>query len=106
PVIYVPLICWWIWSSFAAGVGPLAFAPLYLAGALIWSLMEYVLHRKVFHYQASSKLGKRMFWLLHGVHHDWPTDKLRLVFPPTISLPLAAIVFGLLTVTVGAERRY
>ena len=28
---------------------------------------------------------------MHGVHHDHPNDPLRLVMPPAVSLPLAAL---------------
>jgi sterol desaturase/sphingolipid hydroxylase (fatty acid hydroxylase superfamily) len=106
PVIYVPLILYLSYRSFEESVGIGSFAALYMAGALFWSFAEYALHRKVFHFKASSRFGKRFFWLLHGVHHDWPNDKLRLVFPPTVSLPLAAIFFGLFTLIAGDERRY
>jgi sterol desaturase/sphingolipid hydroxylase (fatty acid hydroxylase superfamily) len=106
PVIYVPLISYWSYRSFSVDVGLLMFLGLFATGFFAWTFAEYALHRKLFHYQASSKLGKRMFWLLHGVHHDWPTDKLRLVFPPTISLPLAALFFGIFTVIAGPALRY
>jgi sterol desaturase/sphingolipid hydroxylase (fatty acid hydroxylase superfamily) len=42
-----------------------------------------------------------MHWMIHGVHHDHPNDPLRLVMPPSASIPLATlfviiwqIVFG------------
>jgi dihydroceramide fatty acyl 2-hydroxylase len=34
-------------------------------------------------------LGARLHWMLHGVHHDHPNDPLRLVMPPSASVPLA-----------------
>jgi sterol desaturase/sphingolipid hydroxylase (fatty acid hydroxylase superfamily) len=30
--------------------------------------------------------------MIHGVHHDHPNDPLRLVMPPSVSVPLAALV--------------
>jgi sterol desaturase/sphingolipid hydroxylase (fatty acid hydroxylase superfamily) len=32
-----------------------------------------------------------MHFIIHGVHHDHPNDKLRLVMPPAVSIPLAAL---------------
>ena len=106
PAIFLPLIGYLSWTGFDRGVGVLRFGLLFLAGMVMWSLLEYWLHRKLFHYVADSELGKRAFWVLHGVHHDWPNDRLRLVFPPTISLPLAAFFFWLFTVTTGEVDRY
>ncbi len=50
-----------------------------------------------------------MHWIIHGVHHDHPNDPLRLVMPPAVSIPLGAIVFGVLYLVFGnalcARRR-
>jgi sterol desaturase/sphingolipid hydroxylase (fatty acid hydroxylase superfamily) len=106
PAIFIPVIGWASYQSFAVGVGVLAFAGLFLAGALHWSLMEYWLHRMLFHFEASSPLGKRLIWIFHGVHHDWPNDKLRLVFPPGLSVPLAVVFWFLYSAVLGGELRY
>ena len=34
-----------------------------------------------------------MHFIIHGIHHDHPNDKMRLVMPPSVSIPLAAIFF-------------
>ncbi len=31
--------------------------------------------------------------MFHGVHHDYPNDSKRLVMPPSISIPLASMLF-------------
>ena len=64
------------------GVPVLALLPLALAGVLVWSLSEYLLHRFVFHFPATSRVGQWLVFLFHGVHHDAPRDKTRLVMPP------------------------
>lgn len=63
-------------------------------GILLWTLVEYVLHRWVFHWEGTSPRAKRIHFLLHGVHHDFPNDKDRLVMPLPTSVPLAVIFFG------------
>jgi sterol desaturase/sphingolipid hydroxylase (fatty acid hydroxylase superfamily) len=66
---------------------------LVLTGLLVWTLLEYVLHRYVFHWIDDSAVGRRVHFLLHGVHHDYPNDKDRLVMPLGFSLPLGAMFF-------------
>ena len=105
-ILFVPIILGATLRAFELGTGPLAFAGLFSAGLVIWTLLEYWLHRLVFHYEAKSRFGKKLIWYAHGVHHDWPNDKLRLVFPPAVSVPLAAIFFGLFTLGFGEVHRW
>ena len=73
------------------------------AGYALWTLFEYWLHRLVFHFEPQDGLGARMHWIIHGVHHDHPNDPMRLVMPPAVSVPLGAIVFGLLYLIFGTH---
>jgi sterol desaturase/sphingolipid hydroxylase (fatty acid hydroxylase superfamily) len=70
-------------------------------GLLAWTLAEYVLHRYVFHWTNDTTWGKRVHFLLHGVHHDFPNDKDRLVMPLPTSVPLAFVFYALFIVTMG-----
>ena len=36
-----------------------------------------------------------MHFIFHGVHHDYPRDKMRLVLPPSVSIPLASAFYFL-----------
>lgn len=65
-----------------------------LQGIAIWSLLEYSLHRFLFHATTSSYWGNTLHYLLHGCHHKHPQDPNRLVFPPLLCAVMsAAIVF-------------
>lgn len=76
----------------AAGhVGALALAGLFVAGYLLWTLTEYWLHRLVFHFEPPDGIGARLHHLIHGVHHDHPSDPRRLLMPPSASVPLAGL---------------
>jgi dihydroceramide fatty acyl 2-hydroxylase len=66
-----------------------------VGGYLFWTLTEYGIHRFVFHFEPEKGIGARLHWIIHGVHHDHPNDPLRLVMPPSVSLPLGALFFGL-----------
>jgi dihydroceramide fatty acyl 2-hydroxylase len=62
-----------------------------LGGYLLWTLSEYWIHRVIFHFEPEDGIGARLHWMVHGVHHDHPNDPLRLVMPPAVSVPLAAL---------------
>lgn len=68
-------------------------------GYALWTLTEYWLHRVVFHFEPDHPVGRRLHFLIHGVHHEHPNDPKRLVMPPSASIPLASlfgVVFWLL----------
>jgi dihydroceramide fatty acyl 2-hydroxylase len=99
-IIFVPAIAaLTAWSL--ANVTVLVTIALAIAGYALWTLFEYWLHRVVFHFEPDRGIGARMHWIIHGVHHEHPNDPLRLVMPPAVSIPLAAIVFGLLYLVFG-----
>jgi sterol desaturase/sphingolipid hydroxylase (fatty acid hydroxylase superfamily) len=74
---------------------------LFCAGVLAWTLTEYVLHRYVFHWTKDTAFGRRFHFLVHGVHHDYPNDKDRLVMPLGASLPLGVFIYALFFFTIG-----
>lgn len=76
--------------------------PGFLAGIILWSFAEYLLHRFIFHYKPRTTLGKRISFLMHGVHHAQPRVKTRLVMPLMVSLPLACIFYLLFSVVVSS----
>lgn len=100
-LIYVPACAALLWLGAREGQGGLALAGLALAGLAIWTLTEYWLHRKLFHWEPDHPVGRRLHFIIHGIHHDHPNDKLRLVMPPAASIPLAFGFFGLFYLVVG-----
>jgi dihydroceramide fatty acyl 2-hydroxylase len=76
------------------GFGRIAALPAlaWLAGGYaFWTLSEYWIHRAIFHFEPEDGLGARLHWIIHGVHHDHPNDPLRLVMPPSVSVPLSSL---------------
>ena len=84
-------------NEWAAALGLMA------AGYVFWTLTEYWLHRVVFHFEPEKGIGARVHWMIHGVHHDHPNDPLRLVMPPSASIPLALLFYGLFYLVLGAD---
>ncbi|HEY3601694.1 MAG TPA: sterol desaturase family protein [Chthoniobacterales bacterium] len=101
-VIYLPLMSYALYVAEAHRGQPLSrVALLFLGGLVIWTFVEYSMHRWVFHYEPKSRWGKRLHFMLHGVHHDYPNDATRLVMPPAVSLPLAVVFYALFVLLFG-----
>ena len=105
-LIYVPVITALIVLGARDGQGAGTIVLLAFAGLFLWTLSEYWLHRKVFHWDPDHPIGHRLHFIIHGVHHDHPNDKLRLVMPPGASIPLAALFFGLFWLVFGLPTAY
>src|SRR5438128_3514945 len=89
-IIFVPAIG----VLFGLGVGrvsALGFLGLAAAGYAFWTVSEYWIHRAIFHFEPEEGFGARLHWIIHGVHHDHPNDPLRLVMPPSVSVPLSSL---------------
>ncbi len=100
PILYAPIVLGLLY----AGGRALAFAAEFggfLLGYAIWTLVEYLGHRFLFHFRGQSPAARRIHFLIHGVHHDHPSDPLRLVMPPLMSLPIMASAFGLFALLFG-----
>ena len=69
---------------------------LFLGGIIFWTFFEYIMHRFVFHRVAESPRARRISYIMHGNHHEFPRDKQRLFMPPVPSLILSSIVFLLI----------
>ncbi len=102
-IIYIPVVAYLLYRAAGAPGLPLTTGALLLAaGIFVWTLTEYLLHRFVFHYEPTSTVGKYLHFMMHGVHHEYPNDSKRLVMPPSVSIPLAALFYVLFLVVVGA----
>lgn len=94
--IYIPLCAYLIFYSYTV----LHFSRLYIVSIFcvaifFWTLFEYFAHRYLFHYEASSDFGKKIVYVFHGNHHEYPRDKERLFMPPVPSVIAATLVFVL-----------
>ena len=103
----VPLLLWspvagfLLWRSIAVELLPATgILGCAIAGLLLWTLTEYLLHRFAFHFPARSKPGKWLVFLFHGNHHQDPRDKTRLVMPPGGSIPIMLALYYLFSLAV------
>ena len=95
--MYLPMIGFMLYFS----ASKLSFTVLqttfiFLAGMISWSLFEYTIHRFVFHFFAESERAKKIVYIIHGNHHEYPRDKERLFMPAVPSLLISVIIFSLM----------
>ena len=94
-VLYLPVVGYMLYLAlWRQKLSFLVVAGFFFLGVLLWTLLEYLIHRYVFHYEPKTRAGKRLHYVIHGVHHDYPNDARRLVMPPSISVPLAFLFYG------------
>lgn len=102
PAVWLPVNFYIFYIGFT-GQSKITAMSFWVFGLSVWTLIEYVLHRFLFHldhYLPDHPIFLTIHFLLHGVHHYLPMDRYRLVMPPTLFLALAypfyRLVFGLL----------
>ncbi|KAF2277279.1 inositolphosphorylceramide-B C-26 hydroxylase [Westerdykella ornata] len=91
PLIWLPPVAYGTVLG-VSGLGVPVTAAYWVTGLCIWTLVEYILHRFLFHldeYLPDNRVGITLHFLLHGIHHYLPMDRYRLVMPPTLFLVLA-----------------
>ncbi|MFA6060890.1 MAG: sterol desaturase family protein [Taibaiella sp.] len=100
--LYIPVVIFLLYYGFTyrlMSVGTIIL--FFLGGVLAWSLMEYVLHRFIFHYVSENPKLQRVVYKLHGIHHEYPRDRERLFMPPVPSLVVATFFFSLQYLIMG-----
>ena len=100
--IYVPIMLICLYRTvFIFHTNFFIIIGLTIVGIFVWTFTEYNLHRFVFHYEPKSSIGKRIHFITHGVHHDYPNDSKRLVMVPPISIPLCVFFYTLFYFMIG-----
>jgi len=106
-----PLVIWGIYTPILTLLPYYALTTLYyrgtlvlllfVAGMIFWTFTEYILHRFLFHHHPNTEKGKRINYVLHGNHHEYPRDKERLFMPAVPSLMIASLFFLVFYVVLG-----
>lgn len=91
PTLWGPCVAYGTYLS-GQNLPLFALTAYWILGLCIWTLVEYGLHRCLFHidyYLPDNRAAITLHFLLHGIHHYLPMDRLRLVMPPAMFLILA-----------------
>ena len=76
-------------------------ASMWLMSMIFWTVLEYVLHRFLFHLEPKSEWLKKFVYTVHGCHHDYPNDPKKLVAPAVVSVPAALLFYFLFKLILG-----
>ncbi len=90
-LIFIPVVLYFIYQTVVCCINGQIdnywyLTILIIGGVLFWTIIEYTGHRYFFHSNPKSDFGKKMLYLIHGAHHDYPNDPKRLVVPPIVSV--------------------
>lgn len=74
---------------------------MFFLGFFTFTLVEYLVHRYVYHLSTHTDWRKKFQYKAHGVHHEFPKDKDRLAMPPLLSITVATILLLLFRLMMG-----
>ncbi|XP_073952644.1 fatty acid 2-hydroxylase-like [Choristoneura fumiferana] len=91
PAFWIPIILYLGYTQFSEHVlstensmSLLEYGCHMVFGTFMWTILEYSLHRWVFHLDPGRSITMiKTHFLIHGLHHKVPFDGLRQVFPPS-----------------------
>ena len=100
---YAPLgsgLALWAWPD--AELPGVAKPALMALGILIWTLIEYLLHRFLLHARPQAPALLAIVEKLHLGHHRNPQDERKITVPVLGSLPIAGGLLGLFRLMTGS----
>jgi sterol desaturase/sphingolipid hydroxylase (fatty acid hydroxylase superfamily) len=89
------------WSITHTALSAIVSAGMFFLGLLLFTWVEYMVHRYFFHLKAYNEVRAKLQYTIHGVHHEFPKDKDRLAMPPLLSVTIATILLLILKVILG-----
>lgn len=99
--IYLPVMLFLPYYAFTNYfIAPWQIILIFLAGIFFWTFFEYIMHRFIFHWIGDNPRTKKITYIMHGNHHEFPRDRQRLFMPPVPSLIVSCIIFLLFYVTM------
>ena len=95
-IVYGLVVLLLIYNAlFIQNIPVLSFIGLSVFALFFWTLVEYLLHRYVFHLISEDKFVQRFHFIMHGSHHLFPRDSERLLMPPVPGIIMATILFSI-----------
>ena len=89
------------WAAYYNLLSWATIISMFLAGMLTFSLVEYLVHRYLFHVTPNSKAKEKFQYTIHGVHHEYPKDLERLAMPPILSAIISIVLLLLFVWAMG-----
>jgi sterol desaturase/sphingolipid hydroxylase (fatty acid hydroxylase superfamily) len=106
--IAVPLVVFFTYSSILlywsithTSLSALLTVLLFFIGMFVFTWVEYLTHRYIFHMGTYTRWREKFQYTVHGVHHEFPKDKERLAMPPLMSITIATVLLVLFRLIMG-----
>jgi sterol desaturase/sphingolipid hydroxylase (fatty acid hydroxylase superfamily) len=101
-LVWAPIVSYFAWRSVAVdSFSILGLLGMALVGFFFWTLTEYVLHRKIFHFKPKNAWQRKLHFIIHGNHHEDPNDPTRLVMPPAGSIIIGFMLYCIYRLPLG-----
>ena len=99
--IYIVIAIATLWAGNSASVSLINKIVYFNLGLLFFTLIEYLMHRFLYHSGPDYKDERYWQYKVHGVHHEFPTDTGLLALPIPIAILLGAVFFGIFYLLLG-----
>lgn len=79
-------------------------AGIYLGAVFFWTFFEYFFHRYINHldeFFPESEWAHKIAYTIHGIHHEYPRDKERLIMPPIPGLLIVGALYLVFSFILG-----
>ena len=82
------------------GISWQAILLFFISGIFLWSFVEYIIHRFVFHHRSQNKHVRKIVYAVHGIHHAHTkdTDKLYVPFVPAMLMKMLLLLLFYFTI--------
>ncbi|MGF1469403.1 MAG: sterol desaturase family protein [Sandaracinaceae bacterium] len=100
-LLATPAIGWLLERHRSAGLGLVEGALAAGGGWLGWTLVEYLMHRFLFHLPGRNDVLKVVGFVVHGHHHVAPLSPSRLAATPLQLASVAALLWGAWSLALG-----
>ncbi|KIX07414.1 uncharacterized protein Z518_02067 [Rhinocladiella mackenziei CBS 650.93] len=98
PTLWLPPVIYGSFLGITNLPSPFEGVAYWSLGLFLWTLVEYLMHRFLFHVDKlmpDHPVALTLHFILHGIHHYLPMDRYRLVMPPALFLILATPFYKL-----------
>ncbi len=96
--LFLPVIAALIWGAQSSAHYPWhVLLGIFLLGLFLWTLVEYCLHRFMFHWTSVKEPWRTLASGLHMAHHRDPEEKSLIIAPPAVSLTNSIWLYFLLS---------
>ena len=100
-IFFIYAACLLYWSIRNTALSSASTVGMFVLGFVMFTWIEYITHRYVFHMRTFTEARKKIQYVIHGVHHEFPKDKDRLAMPPLVSVTLATLLLLFFRLILG-----